>query len=239
MGSSKEEQHPVVEIASSIDHVVDWAGHLNEVVKIVAGNRAFRVYSELKGQFEMNTSGNLQGMVKSARWRLLFKYSSNVGKHLENMGTLAAFAANVAEMWDEFEAVAKSSDSVTLKGMRFAAAAGTAAERTLLGAVPAGTHLIYLSLQGWCQIAGLAGGKIEAGANECLSVLQSADAIVKNSFSAITDTGNQSKVLSKESWSNAYQWVVDLNLLPRSAQLPAGAGKNRESSCLVATWQLV
>lgn len=202
----KKEKHPVIEIVSHVDKGMDHAGHANQAVKAVAGGRAFRVYNTLKEESALNSSGNLRGMVKSARWRVVFNYSSKVGKHLENLGTLASFAANIAEMWDEFETVAKSPESVALKGMRFAAAAGTAAERTLLGSVPAGVHLIYLSLQGWCQLAGLAGGKIEAGANECVNTLQSADAMVKKSFSTIADTGNQSK---------AFWWVVDLKFLPK------------------------
>lgn len=191
MSSENEGRHPVVEIVSHVDQAVDHAGHANDAVRTVAGNRAFRVYSA--AQPALNSSGDLRGMVKSARWRVVFNYSSKIGEHLENIGTLASFAANVAEMWNEFEAVAKSSDPVTVKGMRFAAAAGTAAERTLLGSIPAGVHLIYLSLQGWCQIAGLAGGRIEAGASECVNTLKTADAIVKKSFSAITDTANQAK----------------------------------------------
>jgi len=206
MEAEKVKHHPVVEIVSHVDDAVDHVGHANHAVKAFTGGRAFRVYNTLREESALNSSGNLRGMVKSARWRVVFKYSSKVGEHLENMGTLASFAANIAEMWDEFETVAKSPDSAALKGMRFAAAAGTAAERTLLGSVPAGVHLIYLSLQGWCQIAGLAGGKIESGANECANTLKSADAIVKKSFSTIADTGNQSK---------AFWWVVDLKFLPR------------------------
>jgi hypothetical protein len=218
MGSHKENGHPVIEIVAHVDHAMDHAGHVNEAVKVISGERSFRVYSALKGQTGMNSSGNLRGMVRSARWRLVFNYSSEVGEHLENLGTLAAFAANVGEMWGEFEAVAKSSEPASLKGMRFAAAAGTAAERTLLGAFPSGVHLIYLSLQGWCQIAGLAGGKIESGANDCVNVLKSADVIVQKTFSTITDTGNQSKAF----WS-----VVNLNLIPSQTSRSAAIGGKR------------
>jgi hypothetical protein len=209
MGSEKEKQHPVVEIVGHVDKALDRAGHVNDAVRVVAGNRAFHVYSVLKSEPALNRSGDLRGMIKSARWRLVFNYSSKVGEHLENIGTLAAFAANVAEMWNEFEAVSKSSDTASVKGLRFAAAAGTAAERTLLGSIPAGVHLIYLSLQGWCQIAGLAGGTIGAGANDCVNTLKNADALVKKSFSTITDTGSQAA---------AFWWVVDLNVHPRSTQ---------------------
>jgi hypothetical protein len=175
------------------------------------------VYSALKGQPGMNVRGNFRGMVKNARWRTIFNYSSEVGEDLENLGTLAAFAANVGEMWDDFEGIANSSDPAALKGLRFAAAAGTAAERTLLGAIPSGVHLIYMSLQGWCEIAGLAGGKVESGANKCVTVLNDADAMVKKSFSTIADTTNQSK---------AFWWVVNLNFLPsQNASRAAASGK--------------
>ena len=216
--SEKGKHHPVIEIVSHVDKTIDHAAHLNEAVKAVSGTRSFRVYSASKGMPGMNVSGNLRGMVKSARWRTIFNYSSKVGEHMENLGTLAAFAANIAEMSNEFEAIANSSDTATLKGMRFAAAAGTAAERTLLGAVPSGVHLIYMSLQGWCEIAGLAGGKVGSGANECVRVLKDADAIVQKSFSTIADTGNQSK---------AFWWVVNLNFLPNQTGRSAAAGTGR------------
>ena len=206
----------MIEIVSQVDKAVDRTAHLNEAVKVVAGKHAFRVYSVSADKAGLNAVGNLRGKVKSARWRVIFNYSNEVSEHLENIGTLASFAANIAEMSNEFEAIATSPDPTGLKGMRFAAAAGTAAERTLLGTVPTGVHLIYLSLQGWCRIAGLAGGKVESGANQAISVLESADALVRKSFSAITDSSNQSK---------AFWWVVDVNFLPKSSSGSSQAKK--------------
>lgn len=68
------------------------------------------------------------------------------------------------------------------------------------GVVPSGAHLIYRSLEGWCMMAGLAGGQFQSVATQCMKTLQSADALVQTSFRIVTDTSNQSKA----AW-----WVID------------------------------
>ncbi len=204
---NEKKKSPVIEIVKKVDDTLDYADHLNKGVKFVAGTQAFRVYSAAAG-YGVNKAGNLRGMVKNARWRTIFNYSNEVSEHMENIGTLASFAANIAEMSDDFEKIAHSRNPATLKGLQIAAAAGTAAERTLAGAVPAGVGLIYTSLKGWCEIAGLAGGSVQSGANQCIEVLDNADKLVKQSFKAITDTNNQSK---------AFWWVVDVTFVPKEA----------------------
>jgi hypothetical protein len=214
METEKSKHHPVVEIVTNVDKDVERVGLANSGFKALAGTQAFRGYSVLNRSYAMNESGNLRGMVRSARWRVTFNYSSEVGKYLENIGTIASFAANIAEMGHEFEAIWKSQESPSLKGMRYAAAAGTAAERTLLGVVSTGTHLIYASLQRVCQAVGLAGGEFQSGANECVNVLKGADTMVQKSFSIVTDTNNQ---------ATFFWWIVDLKFIPRSAQIPSGS----------------
>jgi hypothetical protein len=87
------------------------------------------------------------------------------------------------------------------KGLRISGLAGTIAQRVLTGVVPAGTHLIYRSLEGWCMLAGLAGGPVATGASSCVNTLQNADALVQSTFRTVTDTRIQAKAV----W-----WVIDL-----------------------------
>ncbi len=83
-----------------------------------------------------------------------------------------------------------------MKGMQISAIASTIAQRALLGAIPAGTHLIYRSLEGWCMLFGLAGGQTQAAAG--IKTLKYADTLVQTSFQSLTDTKNQSK------------WIIDI-----------------------------
>lgn len=195
--------HPVVEILDKTSEKLDHAHHAITAFKAIAGTRAFREYRWLNDVRIANKSGNFRGMVVSARWRTLFDYSSEAEDVLKNIGTFATFAANVAEMGHHFETIWNSRDPMSMKGLRFAAAAGTAAERTLAGGTVSGVHLIYKSLEGWCMIAGLAGGPLQSASNRCITTLKSADALVHKTCSVLTDTNNQSKAI----W-----WVIDLTL---------------------------
>jgi len=202
MSKSHQGQHPILEVihrgekaVSQVDHTLSQAEAGNAAIRAVAGSRAFRDYNWLTSVAATNTAGNLCGMVVSARWRVAFRYSSEVGDYMKNIGLLAGFAAGIAEAERELERLTNSSEPVALKGARIAAIAGTAAQRALLGAIPAGTHLIHKSLQGWGMMAGLAGGSFQSAANQCIATLRQADALVQSSFKAVTDTSNQSKAV--------------------------------------------
>ena len=129
-----------------------------------------------------------------------------MGEYIENAGYLAAVAVGIVESAPKIEAIVSSSDNAALKGMQISATVGTIAQRALLGVVPAGAHLIYRSLEGWCRIVGLAGAKAEPAASQCIEVLQHADTLVQTTFKTVTDTSNQSKVI----WS-----VIDFVTSPR------------------------
>lgn len=198
--------HPVVKILGKTSEQLDNAHHAVETFKAIAGTRAFREYDWLKDVAIANKSGNFRGMVVSARWKTLFDYSSEVGKVLENVGTFATFAANIAQMGHQFETIWTSRDPMAMKGLRFAVAAGTAAERTLAGRTVTGVHLIYKSLEGWCMIAGLAGGPLRSASDRCIDTLKNADALVHKTCSVLTDTNNQSKAI----W-----WAIDMRFVRR------------------------
>ena len=212
----KPHQHPVLEFIHRGHEPLEYADHrLGQVdlgrvaVQMVAGGRAFRRYQALSNVIVQNKAGNLRGMVVSAKWNSIFRHideESASGKFLSNLGYLAAISAELAAQAPKLEKIIDSSDTVTLKAAQIASTAGTIAQRALLGAVPAGAHMIYRSLEGWCMIAGLAGGKAQVASTQAISTLQYADRLVKTTFQTITETENQSKAV----W-----WVIDVVTSPR------------------------
>lgn len=236
MGQTHHEPYPILEVihrsektVSKVDQRLSQVDLGNTAIRAVAGTHAFRDYNWLTNAAATNQSGNLRGMVVSAKWRVVFRYFSEESKYMkymQNIGLLAGFAAGIAEASHELDRMAGSKEPAVVKGARLAGIAGNAAQRALLGAVPAGTHLIYKSLQGWCMMAGLAGGKLESGANQCIATLRDADTRVQSTFKAVTDTANQAKVINhpgdaaqavaqgaKDVWL-----VIDTVLSPRSGK---------------------
>jgi len=134
-------------------------------------------------------------MIVSTKWRTLFQHTSEVGDAMDNIGYFAALASGIADASPQIERILDSSDSPVLKSMRISASASTIAQRVLIGGVPAGAHLIYRSLEGWCMMAGLAGGKTQTTASRCVATLQYADTLVNTTFQTITDTNSQSKAV--------------------------------------------
>jgi hypothetical protein len=207
--------YPLIEIVHShtqtienIDRRLGQADFARAGLQAIMGGRAFREYNALSNKVGLNPVGNFRGMVVSARWRALFRQTSTVGEYMENLGYLTALASGVAESGPKLESILASNGSVSYKGLQIAALAGTISQRSLAGAVPAGVHLIYRSLEGWCMLAGLAGGKAASGASQCVQVLTSADTLVQTTFQTVTDTSNQSKAV----WS-----VIDFILSPRKS----------------------
>lgn len=147
-------------------------------------------------------------MVASAKWRTVFRFANQVHDHLEHVGYIASFAAGLSESAPRIQQIVSSPESAFVKGLQLSSLAGTIAQRSLVGSVPAGVHLIYKSLEGWLMIAGLAGGKTQSVAAQGIETLHRADALVQSTYRTITDTSNQSK---------AFWWVVDLAVHPRKS----------------------
>jgi hypothetical protein len=195
-------RYPMIELihekhktAEHVNHRLEQADLARLGLQAVMGERAFRDYHALSNKIGMNAAGNFRGMVVSAKWKMLFRHTSYIGEYLENVGYLASLASGIAESAPKIESILSSANSATLKGMQICATAGTIAQRALLGVVPAAAHLIYRSLEGWCMIAGLAGGKLESASSQCIATLQQADTLVNTTFQTVTDTSNQSKAI--------------------------------------------
>lgn len=200
--------HKAAELA---DRRAGQADLVRTSLQMVAGGRAFRDYSALANRVGLNRAGNLRGMIVSSRWRTIFGHLGHVGEYMENIGYLAAIGAGIVESTSRFDAIWHSSDPPALKILQTSSIAGTIAQRALLGVVPAGTHLIYRSLEGWCMLAGLAGGRMEPVASQGIKILRSADTLVNTTFRTVTDTTNQSNVV----WS-----VVNFTTLPKDRKSP-------------------
>jgi hypothetical protein len=211
--SNKSRRHPVVELIQSQRKTAEWIDRRlgqadlgRTATQAVAGGRAFRDYGVLSNTVGVNKAGNLRGMVLNAKWRMVFTHTSEVGEYMENIGYLASLASGIMESAPKIEAILDSRGSAAMKGLQISAISGSIAQRALLGVVPAGAHLIYRSLEGWCMIAGLAGGPFQSGAAQCIKTLRYADVLVQTSFRVVTDTSNQSKA----AW-----WVIDFFTSPR------------------------
>ncbi len=89
----------MIELIHSHHEPIEHLGHLmdkidfgNKVAVAVAGTQAFRRYNALTGAIGLNSIGNLIGMVRSAKWRLIIQHideASPLGKSIESMGFLA------------------------------------------------------------------------------------------------------------------------------------------------------
>jgi hypothetical protein len=205
--------HPVLELIHSqhkraelVDRRLGQLDMARTSIQMVAGGRAFREYNALAGTIGLSNAKNLRGMVVSKNWRVLFRHSSEIGEYMENIGYLASIAAEISKSAPLFQKIVDSSDSSALKGMQIASLAGSIAQKVLVGAVPAGAHLIYRSLEGWCMLAGLAGSSVQPAATSCIDTLKHADTLVQTTFDTITDTSEQSKAV----W-----YVIDIATTPR------------------------
>jgi hypothetical protein len=217
-------QCPILEIVHHgvhyADEGFDYADKLTSGFKAIAASRSFRNYgllNLLQGTLPKNVAGNFRGMIISQRWKAAFYYVSEHTDTLGNVGTIASFATNIADLGHEFETVHHSSADSTLKALHYASLAGTAAERTLAGMVTSAVHLTYMSLRGDCMMMGLLGGSAQSSANQCISTLNRADSFVKASVDMITDTSNQAYAIYHpvQAAKAAYWWVVNMRFLPR------------------------
>ena len=123
---------------------------------------------------------------------------TGVGKAFDGLGYFVSVASELAESAPKIDKIMDSSESMTIKGLKLTATAGTIAERVLAGAVSSGVHMIYKSVSGYCMMAGLAG--FDKSSQQCLQTINNADTLVQTTFKQLTDTENQAK---------AFWWVVD------------------------------
>ena len=195
-GSPEDRSLPVnldraSKLISNVDYRLSQADLVQKVAITVAGVHAFRRYNWLSHEPAMNATGNLRGMVVNPECRAAFRFFEGTDKYMNTIGLLAGVAAGLGEALPEIKHIMGSEEPVSLKGTRMVAIASTVCQRTLLGIVPVGFHTAYKSLQGWCMMVGLLGGKWKSGADFSIEALKDADMSVQSNFKALTDTTNQ------------------------------------------------
>ena len=188
-------QAPIIEVVTRADKVASVAEGSGKALKLISGSEAFRRYDWFKSVPVFNVSGNLRGMVMSPGWRVVFETTSDVLEDVGKVAMIASFAANIAEQAGNIGDVLRSNEPPFLKGLRLASIAGTAAERTLAGVVSSGASMVFQSLQGYCQMAGLAGGDAQSFASACINHLQKANNSVQATFKLVTDTNKQAEAI--------------------------------------------
>jgi hypothetical protein len=194
----------LVQVVHQSDKVSGSASYVANGVQAIAGLQAFRNYNWMEqvvggwgAMRGFNAAGNFRGMVVSSRWATTYQVISPYANAIGNVATVAAIAGNAVDMAPQFEAVYASSDSPTIKGLKYTSLAGTVAQKTLAGIVTSGVHLIYLPLVFSCGRVARAneGSGIGTAASVCSQVFQDADTLVQTSASYVTDPVNQQRWL--------------------------------------------
>jgi hypothetical protein len=190
MGSNSE---LVAHILHSTDTTTGNVSYVTNGFRAVTGLQAYRNYEWMTDGISLNSVGNLRGMVISARWATTYQVISKAADYVGTAATVASIASNAMELAPQFESVYNSNDSQAIKTLKFTSLAGTVAQRTLIGVITGGVHLIYLPLIVGCSSAAKIGkgGKMTDAANVCLNVVETADSLVKQSANYITDPVNQ------------------------------------------------
>jgi hypothetical protein len=187
----------VVQIVHQFDNNVGNASYAVNGVRAITGLQAFRSYGWMTDAAALNSVGNFRGMVVSARWATAYTVVSPAAKILGNLATMASLASNIMQMAPQFEQVYQSKGNMIDKAQKYSLLTSIVAQKTLMGTITGGVHLIYLPLLYGCgAAAGAAGdGPVASAAYVCAQVVQSADALVQNSANYLTDPANQQKVL--------------------------------------------
>ena len=143
-----------------LDRVVDLADHTKATIKsakVISGAEAFRKYGWLRGMPLANSTGNLRGMVVSARWATVFHFASNAMKLVEKAAIFASLVRNLVEAKPEVDKIFSRDDNWMLKGAQLSTQVSSVCLRTAFGSLPFAEHLISKSLGGYLQLADLAG----------------------------------------------------------------------------------
>jgi hypothetical protein len=177
-----------------------WLGNVSYAANgfnAITGLQAFRSYDWMTDTAALNSVGDFRGMVVSARWASAYSVVSPAANALGNVATVASLASNMIDLAPQFELVYQSRGSAADKAQRYSLLTSIVAQKTLLGIVTGGVHLIYLPLIAGCSATAKAAGSgpVASAAYVCSQVFQSADVLVKSSANYLTDPANQQRVL--------------------------------------------
>jgi len=183
--------HAAVEIASRAARNVEQG---LKGARAIAGFEAFRKYDWIRNVPLRNTSGNLRGMVVSKRWATVFHFAEDALKPLEKLALFAALAENIGKSYHQFDQILESNDSWDGKAARLSTEVSSVMIRTVADGIPSGVHLLATSLEGYCQIASLAGSERAAHLDQ---TLRSLDLWFSSGFEKVTDGSNMNAFINK------------------------------------------
>ena len=183
--------HAVVEVSEKYSETAE-AGL--KAARAIAATEAFRKYDWLKNVPVRNVSGNFRGMVVNKKWAGVFHFAEDALKPVEKLALITGLAANILKASRETEAILKSNDTWDSKASRLSTQVTSLVTRTLAGAIPAGAHMLALSLSGYCQMASLAGLH---GAMNLDQKVKLADASLTSGFEKVTDGENMYVFINK------------------------------------------
>lgn len=176
--------HAVVEVSSK--YLDKFEGSL-KAARAISASEAFRKYNWIKNVPVRNVSGNLRGMVVSNRWASVFHFTEDVLKPVEKIAVIAALAENIAKSHHQVDTILKSSEPWDIKAARLSTQVSSVMIRTVAGVIPAGAHVLAMSLGGYCQIAELARSPRAANLDQ---KLKSLDVSFSSWFDKVTDGNN-------------------------------------------------
>jgi hypothetical protein len=189
VGHPQQHPHAVVEILQTTDKSLSTADSSLGVLKAISASEAFLKYNWLMDAPVLNAAGDFRGMVVSADWRTVFQISSKAGEVVGNLAVVAALAVNIVEAKQQIESILNSNDSWDVKGAKLSTQVASISIRTVGGVAPAGVGILTSTLQGYCQLGGIAsGGRFNPQA--CVSNLAAANTYVNTTFNKITDGNN-------------------------------------------------
>jgi hypothetical protein len=178
--------HAVVEIADDTGKTFETADNARKVAKVISASHAFRKYDWLHSIPIMNSSGNLRGMVLSAKWRGAYELSVKYGKKLEHyhVGTLITVAVALADSFEQIDRIWRSNESRDKKAARLASQATAIAMNCLTGVVTSPAQAVLQSLQGYCYMMDVAKGNL---LGTCGETLKNLDLAIESSAKQVSN----------------------------------------------------
>lgn len=182
-----------VNVAHKSDSVLGNLSYASNGVRAFVGAQAFRGYEWMTDTRAANSVGNFRGMVVSARWATAYQVIGDAADVIGKFAIVASIAANAVDAAPQFEAVYRSKANPLMKLARYRSLANMVAEKTLLGTVTGGVHLIYASLIAVNNFIAKtnSGTPVATIADISTQVLKNADQLVQKTVTYITDPANQ------------------------------------------------
>ena len=179
----------VVQLPEYIQNTLDASNAAAVRISKSSAIRAFRTIDYAKtGPFlpmpRMNSVGNLRGMVVSKPLRTVFNISTDIAQKFAKYDSALGMAGIVVELSKDSSklwAISNSSLPEPEKWRQSLLITSTAILRSVTGLVPASSHLVAKSLEGYIEVGGyLTGGQRRA--DEWVGYIRQGDVLVQTGY---------------------------------------------------------